>query len=89
MHKAISYWSMEHGLEATHSIEKALEDAHDAGFSHLELAVSDTGVLTFDTNLETVRRTIEASPVSMSVSVPSLARGMSWGQTLRASYELS
>ena len=45
--------------------------------------------LTFDTNLEMVRRTIEASPVSMSVSVPSLARGMSWGQTLRASYELS
>lgn len=28
MHKAISYWSMEHGLEATHSIEKALEDTH-------------------------------------------------------------
>jgi len=76
MHKAISYWSMEHGLEATHSIEKALEDAHGAGFSHLELAVSDTGVLTFDTNLETVKRSIEASPVSVS----SLASGMSWGQ---------
>jgi len=76
MHKAISYWSMEHGLAANHSIEQALADAHKANFTHLELAVSDSGVLTFDTPLAAVKRAIAASPVSVS----SLASGMSWGQ---------
>ncbi|HIG37172.1 MAG TPA: sugar phosphate isomerase/epimerase [Oceanospirillaceae bacterium] len=76
MHKAISYWSMEYGLQANHSIEQALVDAQRFGFTHLELAVSDVGVLTCDTHLAPVKRAIEASPVVVS----SLATGMSWSQ---------
>jgi hexulose-6-phosphate isomerase len=77
MKKLISYWSMEHGLEGTHSIDDALEQAQAAGFDGLELCVGVEGVLTPATSqseCDGMRRQVDDS----GLLVETLASGMSW-----------
>jgi hexulose-6-phosphate isomerase len=77
MIKTISYWSMKRGLENTHPIDQALNEARDAGFEALELAVGTEGVLTPETTqaeCEAIRKTIDGS----GVKVETLASGMTW-----------
>jgi L-ribulose-5-phosphate 3-epimerase len=77
MKKLISYWTMEHGLEGTHSIDDALEQAQAAGFDGLELCVGVEGVLTPATSqseCDGMRRQVDDS----GLLVETLASGMSW-----------
>ncbi len=84
MIKAISYWSLEHGLAGTHPIDDALRDAKAAGFAGLELAISPPpdapgeGVLTTEStesDCERIREQIDGS----GLVVETLASGMTWG----------
>ncbi len=77
MIKAISYWSMKHGLAGSHPIDDALASAKEAGFDGLELCVGVEGVLTpnsTQSECEAIRRQIDDS----GVVVQTMANGMSW-----------
>ncbi len=77
MIKGISYLSFENGLEGTHPIDLAIKETKFHGFSALELAISNQGVLTTSTTqheCQKIRQQIDDS----GLFVDSLASGMSW-----------
>jgi len=78
MIKGISYWSLEGGLDGTHSIDSAIYQAKSAGFDALELAISTEGVLTTSTSAETCKQ-IRTKINDSDLIVDTLASGMSWG----------
>lgn len=78
MIKSISYWSLQHGLAGTHPIAQALEDAQQAGFDALELAVGTEGAFHVEMSekeCSVIARLIEQA----SIQVPTVAAGLSWG----------
>jgi len=78
MIKAISYWSLKQGLENTHAMEAACDEAKSAGFEGLELCVGPEGVVNTQltqSDCEAIRKTVDAK----GVIVETLASGMSWG----------
>ncbi len=79
MLKAISYWSFEGGLDNSHDIAAALDEARAAGFEAVELCIAPEGVLntsTTEAECRRLRETIDAS----GLRVETLASGMSWGK---------
>ena len=77
MIKGISYLSFENGLEGTHPIDLAIKETKSHGFSALELAISNQGVLTTSATqneCQKIRQQIDQS----GLFVDSLASGMSW-----------
>jgi len=77
MIKGISYLSFENGLEGTHPIDLAIKETKSHGFSALELAISNQGVLTTSATqneCQNIRQQIDGS----GLFVDSLASGMSW-----------
>lgn len=77
MIKAISYWSMQHGLTGTHPIDDALATAKHHGFTALELAVGLEGALHVNTSqgeCVAIRKQIDAS----GIAVETVAAGLSW-----------
>ncbi|MBL4700936.1 MAG: sugar phosphate isomerase/epimerase [Phycisphaeraceae bacterium] len=78
MIKSISYWSLKDGLNGTHPIVKALEDAQQAGFEALELAVGTEGALHVQMSASELQKI--ADQISQSgMQVPTVAAGLSWG----------
>jgi len=78
MIKSISYWSMKQGLDNTHPIAEALDEAQEAGFEGLELCIAPEGVLHVNTTqaeCEAIRQIID----DKKMIVETLASGMSWG----------
>ncbi len=78
MIKSISYWSLQHGLDNTHPIDAALEEAKSAGFAGLELCIAPEGVLNTRSSqgeCEDIRRLVDAK----QMTVETLACGISWG----------
>ncbi len=78
MIKCISYWSLKDGLTNRHPIGAALEEAKEAGFDGLELAIGPEGVLNTQTSrpdCEGIRKEIDQS----GLVVETLASGMTWG----------
>lgn len=78
MIKSISYWALEFGLAGTHPIDKALNDAAEAGFQALELTVGTEGAFHVDMNSRecaAIAKLIEQAPIQ----VPTVAAGLSWG----------
>lgn len=77
MIKAISYWSMRHGLAGTYLISDALKTAKEFGYQALELCVGLDGVLSTTTTqaeCEKYRALIDGS----GVKVQTLAAGLTW-----------
>ena len=77
MIKGISYLSFENGLEGTHPIDLAIKEAKSHGFSALELAISNQGVLTTSATQQECRK-IRQQIDQSGLFVDSLASGMSW-----------
>ena len=77
MKKIISYWSFKNGLENTHPIDAAFDEAKAAGFDGVELAVAPEGLLTPQTDQRTFEN-IRASAQKKNCAVETLASGMSW-----------
>jgi hexulose-6-phosphate isomerase len=78
MTKGISIWTLPGGLENELTIDKALEQAEQAGFQALELGIDTQGVLNTESTESHCREILakcEASPLA----VETLASGMSWG----------
>lgn len=78
MIKSISYWSLKNGLNGTHAIDKALEDAHQADFEALELAVGTEGAFHVDMADDELKA-IAAQINKADIQVPTVAAGLSWG----------
>jgi hexulose-6-phosphate isomerase len=77
MKLGISYWSVEGGLAGTRPVEEAMQEARDAGFDGIELAIGTSGVLTTETDqatCESYRRSAERIGINMKT----LACGISW-----------
>ncbi len=77
MIKGISYLSFENGLEGTYPIDLAIKEAKSHGFSALELAISNQGVLTTSATQQECRK-IRQQIDQSGLFVDSLASGMSW-----------
>ncbi|MBI1852737.1 MAG: sugar phosphate isomerase/epimerase [Planctomycetes bacterium] len=78
MIKAISYWSLNGGLEGTRAIDEAMAEAKAAGFRGIELAVAETGVLTPTTDRKTCE-SYAALARKHGLALETVASGMSWG----------
>jgi L-ribulose-5-phosphate 3-epimerase len=76
--KAISYWSMQGGLEGQCPVDAAMVAARVARFSGIELCIAETGVLTPATD-EATCRSYAALAVRHGLALETLASGMSWG----------
>jgi hexulose-6-phosphate isomerase len=77
MLKGISYWSMQHGLDGTHSIRQAIEDATSAGFDALELCIGTEGVLSTESS-QGVCAEIQQQFRESGLRLETLASGISW-----------
>jgi hexulose-6-phosphate isomerase len=77
MKKIISYWSFKNGLENTHPIDAAFDEAKAAGFDGVELAIAPEGLLTPQTDQRTFEN-VRASAQKKNCAVETLASGMSW-----------
>lgn len=78
MLKAISYWSVEGGLEGKCPVAQALQTCRTAGFQALELCIGFDGVLTPETSRQ-VCAEYRQEAQRQGMAVESLASGMSWG----------
>ena len=77
MIKTISYWSMQKGIEGTHPIEEALDDARREGFAALELCIAPQGAFHVEmsqSQCQDMRRQAD----DKGVIVQTVASGMSW-----------
>lgn len=77
MQRGISYWSFENGLQGTHPIQDAIQEAEQVGFEALELCIGKTGelsVTTTEKECAEIRALIDTS----ELVVESVASGMSW-----------
>ncbi|MEI7435178.1 MAG: sugar phosphate isomerase/epimerase family protein [bacterium] len=78
MIKAISYWSMQGGLDGACPVEAAMTAARAAGFGGIELCIAEKGVLTPSTN-QAECRAYAALAARHGLAMETLASGMSWG----------
>src|SRR6185437_8515538 len=78
MLKAISYWSLDNGLEGTGPIEAALLQAKSHNFPAVELAIAEKGVLTPSTDEKTCTEYRKLAE-KHGVIVQTLASGITWG----------
>ena len=78
MIKAISYWSMQGGLEGSCPVDAAMAAALAAGFGGIELCIAEAGVLTPATD-EATCRSYAGLATRHKLVMETLASGMSWG----------
>jgi hexulose-6-phosphate isomerase len=78
MIKCISHWSTTGGSDASKSVEHALDEARDAGFAGIELAVGMTGPLSVETDRATVER-YRAEAERRGLTTRTVAAGLAWG----------
>jgi len=72
-----SYWMFEGGLEAKKPVGEAMQEAKDAGFESIELAIASEGVLTENTT-EAECEAILATAEKVGIEISSVASGESW-----------
>jgi L-ribulose-5-phosphate 3-epimerase len=77
MIKAISYWSVRNGGDATRPWAEAVADAKAAGFEAIEAAVGTQGILTPATDQATCEAYRKAA-AEAGVRLETVASGMSW-----------
>jgi L-ribulose-5-phosphate 3-epimerase len=78
MKLCISYWSIEGGLANTRPIKEAMQEAKDAGFDGIELAIGTEGVLSTSTDQKTCESYRKIAD-DLRLSCETVAAGLSWG----------
>jgi len=73
MKRAMNAWGFPGGMD----LDGMIELAADAGFDGIELAISEDGLLSLDTDLKTVRSYREKIE-SAGLEAPSIASGLGW-----------
>lgn len=81
MKKAINYWSFPGGMDGSKDLSEAMQEAKEAGFEAIELAVGDAGHLSLKTTKAQCRR-IRRQAEEADIEIAGVASGLYWSYNL-------